>query len=103
MSAEDLSVSAPTVEPLRLSNLHPPPPATTTNTYTTPPSFMHTQQNPLYTKTPLPPVSPEAIRIIYNNTNALQIKNEEILAKSIESYIKHEPTILGLIKTKRNF
>jgi hypothetical protein len=103
MSAEDLSVSAPTVEPLRLSNLHPPPPTTTINTYTTPPSFMHTQQNTLYTKTPLPPVAPEAIRILYNNTNALQIENEEILAKSIENYMKHEPTILGLIETKRNF
>jgi hypothetical protein len=64
---------------------------------------MHTQQNPLYTKTPLPPVAPEAIRILYNNTNALQTKNEEILAKSIENYIKHEPTILGLIETKQNF
>jgi hypothetical protein len=103
MSAEDLSVSAPTVEPLRLSNLHPPPPATTTNMNTTPLSFMHTQQNPLYTKTPLPLVAPEAIRILYNNTNALQIENEEILAKSIQNYIKHEPTILGLIDTKQNF
>jgi hypothetical protein len=34
---------------------------------------MHTQQNTLYTKTPLPLVAPEAIRILYNNTNALQI------------------------------
>jgi hypothetical protein len=70
---------------------------------TTPLSFMHTQQNPLYTKTPLPLVAPEAICILYNNTNALQIENEEILAKSIENYIKHEPTILGLIETKQNF
>jgi hypothetical protein len=55
---------------------------------------MHTQHNTLYTKTPLPLVAPEAIHILYNNTNALQIENEEILAKSIENYIKHEPTIL---------
>jgi hypothetical protein len=61
---------------------------------------MHTQQNPIYTKTPLPPVPKEAIRILFNNTNALQIKNEAILVKSIKNYIKHEPTILGLIETK---
>jgi hypothetical protein len=70
---------------------------------TTPLSFMHTQHNTLYTKAPLPPVAPEAIHILYNNTNTLQIENEEILAKSIENYIKHEPTILRLIETKRNF
>jgi hypothetical protein len=64
---------------------------------------MHTSQNPLYTKTPLPPVTPEAFRILFNNTNALQIENEAILAKSIKNYTKHEPTILGLIETKRNF
>jgi hypothetical protein len=67
---------------------------------TLPPSFMQTLQNPHYTKTPLPPVTPEAIRILFNNTNALQIKKEEILAKSIKNYTKHEPTILGLIETK---
>jgi hypothetical protein len=61
---------------------------------------MQTLQNPLYTKTPLPPVTPEAIRILFNNTNALQIKNEVILAKSIKNYTKHKPTILGLIKMK---
>jgi hypothetical protein len=33
---------------------------------------MQTPQDPLYTKTPLPPVTPEAIRILFNNTNALQ-------------------------------
>jgi hypothetical protein len=103
MSAEDISVSAPTVEPLRLSKLHSTPPATTTNTNITPLTCMHTQQHSLYTKTPLPPVTPEAIRILYNNTNALQIENEKILAKSIENYIKYEPTILGLIETKQNF
>jgi hypothetical protein len=64
---------------------------------------MHTPQDPLYTKTPLPPVAPEAIRILFNNTNALQIENEAILAKSIKNYAKHKPTILGLIETKRNF
>jgi hypothetical protein len=64
---------------------------------------MHTPQDPLYTKTPLPPVAPEAIRILFYNTNALQIKNEAILAKSIKNYTKHEPTILGLIETKQNF
>jgi hypothetical protein len=30
---------------------------------------MHTPQDPLYTKTPLPPVATEAIRILFNNTN----------------------------------
>jgi hypothetical protein len=64
---------------------------------------MQTPQDPLYTKTPLPPVTPEAIRILFNNTNALQIENEAILAKSIKNYTKHKPTILGLIETKRNF
>jgi hypothetical protein len=64
---------------------------------------MQTLQNPLYTKTPLPPVTPEAIRILFNNTNVLQIEKEEILAKSIKNYTKHETTILGLIETKQNF
>jgi hypothetical protein len=60
-------------------------------------------QNPLYTKTPLTPVSQETIRILFNNTNTLQTENDEILAKTLENYIKHKPTILGLIKTKRKF
>jgi hypothetical protein len=103
MYAEDFSVSPPTVEPHQLTILHPPPPKPTTNTNTTPPSFMHTPQDPLYTKTPLPPVAPEAIWILFNKTNALQIENEAILAKRIKNYTKHEPTNLGLIETKRNF
>jgi hypothetical protein len=64
---------------------------------------MQTPQDPLYTKTPLPPVTPEAIQILFNNTNALQIENEVILVKSIKNYTKHKPTILGLIETKQNF
>jgi hypothetical protein len=64
---------------------------------------MYTTQNPLNTKTPFPPATPEAIRILFNNTNALQIENEAILVKSIKNYTKHEPTILGLIETKQNF
>jgi hypothetical protein len=64
---------------------------------------MQTPQDPLYTKTPLPPVTPEAIRTLFNNTNALQIENEAILAKSYKNYTKLEPTILGLIETKQNF
>jgi hypothetical protein len=60
-------------------------------------------QNPLYTKIPLPLVSQEAIRILFNNTNALQTENDEMLAKALKNYIKHEPTILGLIETKQNF
>jgi hypothetical protein len=70
-----------------------------------PPSYLHTSKkpNPLYTKTPLPPVPPNSIRLLWNNTNALQIENETTLAKSINNYLKHEPTILGLIETKQNF
>jgi hypothetical protein len=64
------------------------------NMNTLPPSFMQTLQNPLYTKTPPHPVTLEAIHILFNNTNALQIENEVILAKSIKNYTKHEPTIL---------
>jgi hypothetical protein len=45
----------------------------------------------------------EAIRILFNNTNAQQIEDEEILAKSIKNYIKHKPAILGLIEMKQNF
>jgi hypothetical protein len=52
---------------------------------------MHTQHNTLYTKTPLPLVAPEVIRILYNNTNTLQIKNEEILAKNIENTSNTNP------------
>jgi hypothetical protein len=64
---------------------------------------MHKSQNPLYIKTALPLVTPEVIHILFNNTNALQIENKAILAKSIKNYTKHEPTILGLIETKQNF
>jgi hypothetical protein len=65
---------------------------------------MHTpHNNPLYTKLPLPPVSPDSIRLLWNNTNALQIEEESILAASIANYLKHGPTILGLIETRRNF
>jgi hypothetical protein len=60
-------------------------------------------QNPLYTKIPLPLVSQEAIRILFNNTNALQTENDEMLVKALKNYIKHKPTILGLIETKQNF
>jgi hypothetical protein len=56
----------------------------------------------LYTNLPLPSVLPSAIHILFNNTNALQIENETTLAKNINNYIKHEPTILGLIETKQN-
>ncbi len=64
---------------------------------------MQALQNPLYTNTPLHPVTPEAIHNLFNNTNALQIENEAILAKRIKNYTKNEPTILGLIESKRNF
>jgi hypothetical protein len=104
MSAEDLSVSAPTEEPHRLFNMHPPPPEITMHMNTTTPSYMHSpMQNPLYTKIPLPPVSQETIQILFNNPNALQTENDKILAKTLKTYIKHEPTILGLIETKWNF
>jgi hypothetical protein len=76
---------------------------TTTNT-TTPPSFMHTpHNNPLYRKLPLPPVSPDSIQLLWNNTNALQIEEESILAASIANYLQHRPMILGLIETRCNF
>ena len=59
--------------------------------------------NPLYTKLPLPPISPDSIQLLWNNTNALQIEEESILAASIANYLKHGLTILGLIETQRNF
>jgi hypothetical protein len=110
MSSKDFSVSTPT-EGSHRSTLHPPSQATTTNTNThtttnttTPPSFMHTpHNNPLYTKLPLPPVSPDLIWLLWNNTNALQIEEESILAASIANYLKHRPMVLGLIETWRNF
>jgi hypothetical protein len=61
---------------------------------TLPPSFMQTLQNPLYTKTPLPPVTPEAIHILFNNTNALQIENEAILAKVLRTTQNTSPPSL---------
>jgi hypothetical protein len=62
---------------------------------------MHSpHQNPLYTKLPLSPVPKESIRLLWNNTNALQIEEEHILAKSIDNYLKHNPMMLGLIETK---
>jgi hypothetical protein len=84
--------------------MHPPQPEITMHMNATTPSYMHSHmQNPRYTKTPLPPVSQGTIRILFNNTNTLQTENDKILEKTLENYIKHEPTILGLIETKRNF
>jgi hypothetical protein len=104
MSVEDFSVSLPTEEPHRLFTLQPPSQAPTAPMNTTLPSYMHSpHQNPLYTKLPLPPVPKESIRLLWNNTNALQIEEEHILAKSIDNYLKHNLTMLGLIETKQNF
>ena len=84
MSAEDFSVSAPTEEPHRFSNLQPPQQDNTTNMHNIPtPSYLHTSKtpNPLYTKLPLPSVPTNSIRLLWNNTNALQIENEATLSK----------------------
>jgi hypothetical protein len=65
---------------------------------------LHSQhQNRLYTKLPLPPKPQESIRILFNNVNALEIETEAALAKSMNNYMKHDPTILGLMETKCNF
>jgi hypothetical protein len=101
MSVEDFSVSPPAEEPHRLFTSQPPSQAPTAPTNTTLPSYMHSpHQNPLYTKLPLPLVPKESIRLLWNNTNALQIEEEHILAKSIDNYLKHNPTMLGLNETK---
>jgi hypothetical protein len=69
------------------------------------PSYLHTNKtpSPLYTKLPLPSVPTNSIRLLWNNTNALQIENEVTLTKSIDNYLKHKPTILGLIEMKENY
>jgi hypothetical protein len=106
MSTEDFSVNAPTEEPHSYLHSQPPQQATNPNMHTQPPpSYLHTSKkpNPLYTKTPLPPVPLNSICLLWNNTNALQIENETTLANSINNYLKHEPTSLGLIETKQNF
>jgi hypothetical protein len=71
---------------------------------TPPPSYLHSQhKHCLYSTLPLPPKPQETIRILFNNINALEIENETALAKSIDNYLKHDPTVLGLIETKCNF
>jgi hypothetical protein len=87
MSAEDLSVSAPTEEPHRFSNSQPPQQDNTTDMHNiSTPSYLHTNKtpSPLYTKLPLPSVPTNSIRLLWNNTNALQIENEVTLTKSID-------------------
>jgi hypothetical protein len=104
MSAEDLSVSSFTEGPHRHFTMHPPPPEPPTVMNTPPPSYLHSQhKNCLYSTLPLPLKPQETIHILFNNINALEIENETALAKGIDNYLKHDPTILGLIETKCNF
>jgi hypothetical protein len=51
----------------------------------------------------LPPIHKKSIRILFNNTNALQTEKPAILANSLKSYFDLEPSILGLIETRRNW
>jgi hypothetical protein len=84
--------------------MHPPPPEPPTVMNTPAPSYLHSQhKNRLYSTRPLPLKPQETIHILFNNINALEIENETALAKSIDNYLKHNPTVLGLIEMKCNF
>jgi hypothetical protein len=64
---------------------------------------MQTLQNPLYTKTPLPLVTPEAIHILFNNTNELQIENETKLAKVLRTTQNMNPPSSDWLKQSKTF
>jgi len=89
MSQEDISVGAPAEEP------HIPP--------------IGQQRTPieenthLYTQLPLPPLPTTHIRILFNNTNGLKTDDPGLLTPTLESYLTYKPTILGIIKTQRNW
>jgi hypothetical protein len=40
---------------------------------------------------------------MFNNVNAIPVEDTALLAKTLNDYLKYEPTVLGLIETKRNF
>jgi hypothetical protein len=96
MSAEDSAVRLTTEEPHQS-----PPHDSTQNTTTTP--ITTTLPTPSYTHLPLPPVHKKSIRIMFNNTNAIQTESPMALANTMQQYITHDPTVLGLIETRYNW
>lgn len=96
MSQEDLSVSAPAEE-------EPHGTLQQTPQIEHSPSTMNEPPTSPYTQLPLPPVPSNAIRIMFNNTNSLQTGTPALLANTMNNYVEHDPTILGLMETKRNW
>jgi hypothetical protein len=123
MSSEASSVGSATREPHGYPTAHSPHQHhdnyTTTPTHTAPANKNMTTLTPkspantnmatttpttaLYMTTMLPALAPGAIRILFNNTNALSTENVALLAAKLTSYLKHKPTILGLMEVKLNF
>jgi hypothetical protein len=96
MSAEDSAVRLTTEEPHQS-----PPHDFTQNTTTTP--ITTTLPTPSYTHLTLPPVHKKLIQIMFNNTNTIQTESPMALADTMQQYITHDPTVLGLIKTRHNW
>jgi hypothetical protein len=40
---------------------------------------------------------------MFNNTNAIQTESPTALANTMQQYITHDPTVLGLIETRCNW
>jgi hypothetical protein len=40
---------------------------------------------------------------MFNNTNAIATKSPALLANTLQQYIEHEPSILGLIEMQHNW
>lgn len=57
----------------------------------------------LYTPLPLPALDQKHICIIFNNTNGIKTEKEEDLAATCRSYLQHQPTIISIIETQRNW
>jgi hypothetical protein len=92
MSLEDSTVRLPTEEPHQSLTAH-----TQHQTSATSSTTLHPNQ---YSHTPLPPVHPKSIRIMFNNTNAIQTEKPAMLANTMKQYITHKPSILGLIERR---
>jgi len=96
MSTSVNPVGTPTKEP----HSNTTPPTLNTHPTTQPPPTTITS---LYTALPLPDTAPNCIRLIYNNRNALPTEEPATLNTILTNYFKLQPTILGIMETKRNW
>jgi len=80
----------------------PQPTTTPDRTNNTPTTTNNNDQSAKYTTT-LPAKEPQTARLIYNNVNSLKTDCPAELHTTLVSLLEHDPTIIGLIETNRNW